>query len=54
MGRWDIKLKNERVIKLPEYNYIDMLENFILIKGDKNFDKYRIFDYRIKDQLVLN
>lgn len=54
VGRWDIKLKDERVIKLPEYNYIDMLENFILIKGDKNFDKYRIFDYRIKDQLVLN
>mgnify|MGYP003951849269 CR=1 FL=1 len=54
IGRWDITLKDERIIKLPEYNYTDMLENFILIKGDKSFDKYRIFDYRIKDQLILN
>mgnify|MGYP001230510399 CR=1 FL=1 len=53
-GRWDIALKNKRLIKLPEHNYKDMLENFILIKDDKSFDKYKIFDYRVKDQLILN
>ncbi len=54
IGRWDIALKDERIVKLPRSNYIDMLENFILIKNDKSFEKYKIFDYRIKDQLILN
>lgn len=54
IGRWDITLKDEKIIKLPEDNYTDMLKSFISIKDDKNFDKYKIFDYRIKDQLILN
>ncbi len=54
IGRWDIALKDKRIVKLPQSNYIDMLENFILIKNDKSFEKYKIFDYRIKDQLILN
>ena len=51
--RWDIFLKNNRLIKLPVENYLDSLQNYIEIKDNKNFDKYKIFDYRIKDQLVL-
>ena len=51
--RWDIFLKNNRLIKLPVENYLDSLQNYIEIKDNKNFDKYEIFDYRIKDQLVL-
>ena len=54
IGRWDITLNDEKIIKLPEDNYTDMLKSFISIKDDKNFDKYKIFDYRIKDQLILN
>tara|TARA_B100000965_G_scaffold50526_1_gene37214 strand:- start:102 stop:770 length:669 start_codon:yes stop_codon:yes gene_type:complete len=54
IGRWDIALKDEIIVKLPQSNYIDVLENFLLIKNDKSFEKYKIFDYRIKDQLILN
>ena len=54
IGRWDIVLNNEKIIKLPKENYLNILENFLLINGDKNFDNYKIFDYRIKDQLILN
>ena len=54
IGRWDIILNDDKIIKLPKENYADMLENFLLIKNDKSFDKYKIFDYRIKDQLILN
>jgi cell division protein FtsQ len=54
LGRWDIVLKNNRLIKLPKNNYIEKLKNFILINNNKSFDKYKIFDYRIKDQLILN
>jgi len=54
IGRWDITLKDKRLIKLPKNNHIDMLENFLLIKDDNSFNKYKTFDYRIKDQLILN
>ena len=54
IGRWDITLNNEKIIKLPKENYVNMLENFLLIKNDNSFDNYKIFDYRIKDQLILN
>ena len=54
IGRWDIHLKNDIVIKLPSDWYTESLKNFLLIKEDKNFEKYKIFDYRIKDQLILN
>ena len=39
--------------KLPIKDYILSLENFSNLSGKNNFDKYQIFDYRIKDQLIL-
>ena len=54
IGRWDIALKNNKLIKLPKNNYKIQLENFLSIIDDSNFEKYNIFDYRIKEQLILN
>jgi len=53
IGRWDILLKNEKTIKLPETNYQNILLKINSILDDVNFSKYKIFDYRIKDQLIL-
>ena len=53
IGRWDIVLKNEKVIKFPEKNYLDLLPRINLMLDDNNFSKYRVFDFRIKDQLIL-
>ena len=53
IGRWDIVLKNEKVIKFPEKNYLDLLPRINLMINDKNFSKYKVFDFRIKDQLIL-
>jgi len=53
VGRWDILLKNKVVIKLPVKNFDISLKNFIDIYQKINFEKYTIFDYRIKDQLIL-
>ena len=53
IGRWDIVLEDKRVIKLPANNYLQSINNFLLIKNKNNFEKYKIFDYRIKDQLIL-
>ena len=53
IGRWDIVLSNDKIIKLPEKDYMKILMNINSILNDKNFSKYRILDYRIKDQLIL-
>ncbi len=54
IGRWDIILKNEIIVKLPKENYRDILQKFLLVYNDDDFEKYKIFDYRIKNQLILN
>ena len=54
IGRWDIILEKQIVLKLPKINYSDSLENFLSINEKTIFEKYKIFDYRIKDQLILN
>jgi cell division septal protein FtsQ len=52
-GRWDIVLRNERIIKLPEIDYGQILMNIDSVLNDSSFSKYKIFDYRIKNQLIL-
>ena len=54
IGRWDIILENYKVIKLPVKNFISSLENYMKLQKKINFERYSIFDYRIKDQLILN
>ena len=53
IGRWDILLENKVVIKLPAKNFNDSLKNFMDLEKKINFEKYSIFDYRIKNQLIL-
>lgn len=54
VGRWDLILLDGRTIKLPVSNYILSLKKFMELKNTTNFKKFKIFDYRIKDQLILN
>ena len=51
--RWDLLTYKNQTIKLPIKNYVLSLKNFINMESKVNFDKYQIFDYRIKDQLIL-
>lgn len=53
VGRWDILLKNEKIIKLPEKNYLELLPKINLMLNNNDFSKYKIFDFRIKNQLIL-
>ena len=52
-NRWDIETINNKVIKLPSQNFIYSLQNYLEIKDKINFQKYKLFDYRIKNQLIL-
>ena len=51
--RWDIVTLENQLIKLPIKNYDLSLKNFIKLKNQINFRKYKTFDYRINDQLIL-
>ena len=53
IGRWDIVLKDGKIIKLPKTNYEKVLIKIETILNDSSFLKFKIFDYRIKDQLIL-
>ena len=46
-------MKNKKILKLPVENYTDSLISFMSIKGKTNFEKYKIFDYRVNNQLIL-
>ena len=51
--RWDIITISNQLIKLPAENYEKSLKNFLGLKDYNNFYKYKVFDYRIQDQLIL-
>ena len=51
--RWDLETHENKVIKLPYRNYNESLENFMNLRKKKNYGKYKVFDYRVKNQLIL-
>ena len=52
-NRWDIETINKITIKLPTKNYIEKLKNYLSVKDKTDFKKYKVFDYRIENQLIL-
>ena len=54
IGRWDIVLQDKKIIKLPPNDYKSSLKNFLKIMINYDMEKTTIFDYRIKNQLILN
>ena len=52
-NRWDIETTEKKIIKLPTKNYKGKLKNYLELRKKSSFDKYRIFDYRINNQLIL-
>ena len=53
VNRWNIEMIDKKILKLPEKKYNESLINFMIIKDKSNFEKYKIFDYRLKNQLIL-
>ena len=51
--RWDLETKNKIVIKLHPKKYLKNIQNYLDSRNKQNFKNYRIFDYRIDNQLIL-
>jgi len=53
-GRWDLKLKNNILIKLPENKINDSLDYAFDFMKNNNIDDFSVIDLRIKNQIILN
>ncbi len=52
-GRWDLITENNQIIKLPIQDFLSSLKHFLDLSEKNNLNNHKIFDYRIKDQLIL-
>ncbi len=52
--RWDLEFKNNLILKLPENNIQYMLDIIFELLENKNLEKIKIVDARIKDQIIIN
>ena len=49
----DLETLNNKTIKLSPQNYKDNLEHYLNLINKKEFKKYNLYDYRIKNQLII-
>ncbi len=52
--RWDIKLKNDILLKLPNHSTIASLDYAYEFLEDNNIGKFTTIDIRIDNQIILN
>jgi cell division protein FtsQ len=52
--RWDIKTKNNILIKLPNKNVDEALKNAHYIINDKKFLNIKLIDLRMKNKIITN
>jgi cell division protein FtsQ len=52
--RWDLKLKNKKILKLSKNLTQFSLDEVFEILNDKNFNDIKVVDARIKNQIILN
>ena len=52
--RWDLKLKNNILLKLSEKPTIEYLDDLYQFLKQDNIEKFTIVDARLKNQIILN
>ena len=50
--RWDIQLKNDKIIKLPFTNVVESISQSIKLIDRKDFQKYKVIDLRISGKII--
>ena len=53
IGRWDLQLMNNKVIKFPHNNIEDAIIKSIELLDHKNFKSYNIIDLRIDGKIIV-
>ena len=53
IGRWDLQLVNNKIIKFPENNIDGAIKKSIKLLKREDFKNYNIIDLRINDKIVV-
>ena len=53
INRWDVLLKDKKLVKLPTENYEESITKFLEIYEKSSFKKFKIFDFRIKNEIIM-
>ena len=53
IGRWDLQLANDRLIKFPHNNIEDAIKKSIKLLSRKDFENYNIIDLRIDGKIIV-
>ena len=53
IGRWDLQLVNDKIIKLPYDNIEDAIKKSIELLNRKDFQNYNIIDLRVDGKIIV-
>ena len=53
IGRWDLQLVNNKIIKFPHNNIEDAIKKSIELLDRKDFENYNIIDLRIDGKIIV-
>jgi len=53
IGRWDIQLANNKIIKFPHYNIEAAIKESIELLERKDFENYNIIDLRVDGKIIV-
>ena len=53
VGRWDLQLLDDKIIKFPDNNIIDAIQKSIELLNREDFKNYNTIDLRINDKIIV-
>ena len=53
IGRWDLQLLNNKIIKFPHDITDDLIKKTIELLGRKDFENYNIIDLRVDGKIIV-
>jgi cell division protein FtsQ len=53
IGRWDLELLNNKIIKFPYNNIVNSIIKSIELLDNKNFENYKIIDLRVDGKIIV-
>ncbi len=53
IGRWDLQLLNDKVIKFPDSKIVEAIQKSVELLNREDFKNYNIIDLRIHDKIIV-
>ena len=53
IGRWDLELLNNQIIKFPASKMVEAIQQSVELLTRKDFENYKVIDLRIHGKIVV-